>query len=59
MNPQKTKICRYCGEEFFEIDFPAQFDRMVTCGNPMCMKQRRIERIEAKLSQKRYSPVDG
>jgi hypothetical protein len=41
----KTKTCRYCKEKFIDIDFPAQFNRMVTCGNPECMKLRRLERL--------------
>ena len=41
----KKKICRYCGIEFFDVDFPAQFDRMVTCGSTECMGQRRHERV--------------
>ena len=41
----KTKICRYCKEEYTDIDFPAQFHRMVTCGKIECMKLRRWERI--------------
>ena len=40
----RTKICRYCGAEFNEFDFPAQFCRMVTCGKVKCMKQRGWER---------------
>jgi len=46
----KTKICRYCGEEFGEIDFLAQFDRMVTCGKVECMRERRIERLGERSS---------
>jgi len=41
----KAKVCRYCGEEFTKFDFPAQFDRMVTCGKVTCMKLRRWERM--------------
>jgi hypothetical protein len=44
----KTKICRYCKEEFMDIDFPAQFKRMITCGNTECMKLRRLERLKTK-----------
>jgi len=40
-----TKICRYCGGEFCKIDFPAQFERMITCGRTECMRQRRWERL--------------
>ncbi len=46
----KTKICRYCGEEFTDIDFPAQFDRMITCGSTECMKLRRWEREGIKVN---------
>lgn len=48
----RTKICRYCGEEFSDIDFPAQFDRMVTCGSVECMKMRRWERYGIKPNNK-------
>jgi hypothetical protein len=41
----RTKVCRYCREEFSDIDFPCQFDRMVTCGKVECMRQRRLERL--------------
>jgi len=41
----RSKTCRYCGVEFSDSDFPAQFDRMVTCGNTECMKLRRWERL--------------
>lgn len=44
----RKKICRYCGAEFSEIDFPAQFERMVTCGKIECMKLRRWERLGVK-----------
>jgi len=46
----RSKICRYCGEEFNEIDFLAQFDRMVTCGKVECMGQRRLERLQERDS---------
>ena len=45
MNFMKTKACRFCGVEIRELDFPAQFDRMVTCGKTECMRLRRWERI--------------
>ena len=44
----KSKICKYCGEEFNDIDFPAQFERMVTCGKTECMKLRRWDRYGIK-----------
>jgi hypothetical protein len=47
----KTKICRYCGKEFSEIDFPAQFVRMITCGDVECMELRRIERRDIKNAE--------
>jgi len=50
MSKVKTKICRYCGEEFSDIDFPGQFDRMVTCGKVKCMKKRRFERLGVRLN---------
>jgi len=34
--------------EFTDIDFPAQFDRMITCGTSECMKLRRWERLGIK-----------
>ncbi|MBU0627766.1 MAG: hypothetical protein KKC75_01130 [Nanoarchaeota archaeon] len=37
------KKCIYCGTEFTKIDFPDQFDRMVTCGDPKCKGIRRRE----------------
>ncbi len=49
----KTKICRFCGESFSEIDFPAQFERMVTCGNTECAGNRRRERVRDKEDQKK------
>jgi len=39
----KTKICKYCGKEFSEIDFPRSFERMITCSKIECMKIRRQE----------------
>ncbi len=50
----KTKICQYCGEKFSDIDFPAQFHRMVTCGRTECMKQRRWERIGIEPDKEEY-----
>ncbi len=50
----RTKTCRYCGKEFSEWDFPAQFNRMITCGNPECMDKRRIERL--KRNKKQFVP---
>ncbi|MBU0627636.1 MAG: hypothetical protein KKC75_00460 [Nanoarchaeota archaeon] len=49
----KTKICRYCRTEFKEIDFPAQFKRMITCGNPECMELRRWERLGIDIEDKK------
>jgi len=52
----KTKNCKYCKKEFHEIDFPAQFSRMVTCGSTDCMRLRRLESIgsfKAKLNSDR------
>ncbi len=39
----RTKKCKYCGREFNDLDFPAQFNRMITCGRIECMRMRRWE----------------
>jgi len=56
----RKKICRFCGSYFTDIDFPSQFDRMVTCGSTECAGNRRKERLRIKknlMSSKGYMGI--
>ena len=52
----RTKVCPYCREIFYDLDFPAQFERMVSSGKVGCMRIRRWERLG--LSDKLGKKVD-
>lgn len=43
MKKSDLKLCKYCNEKFYRIDFPRCFDRMITCGNVECEGKRRKE----------------
>ncbi len=49
----KTKMCKYCGKEFSKLDFPAQFARMVTCGDVECMGLRKLSRLKKNFGGKK------